>query len=379
MQKNEQSPKDWQIKKLGDIFTLSAGGDVDKSCFSENRDAEHPYPIFANALTNMGLYGYSSKYIVAEESITITGRGDIGKVFYRKGKYTPIVRLITAVPKTGISAKYMSYACAGIRFFNETTGVPQLTVPQAAWYKVPVPSLKEQEKIAEILGTWDYAIEKLIDLIAEKQTYKNALVQRILSRHCRLNGFYGVWTKKEFSEILDYEQPVAYLVDEVLEYDATKTPVLTANKAFVLGSTDDDCGIYNNGDCIIFDDFTTDSKYVTFRFKVKSSAIKILTPKSDQINLRFVYEQMKRIKYPIGGHKRYYLSEFQYLTILIPEYSEQCAIANVLMTADAEIDLLNQQLNVLKEQKQGLMQQLLTGKIRVSTKEDKQKNKRGLK
>lgn len=74
---------------------------------------------------------------------------------------------------------------------------------------------------------------------------------------------------------------------------------------------------------------------------------------------------MKRIKYPLGGHKRYYLSEYQYITISIPDTKEQQAIADVLSTADDEINLLNQKLEALKEQKKGLMQQLLTGQTRV--------------
>ena len=176
--------------------------------------------------------------------------------------------------------------------------------------------------------------------------------------------FSQPWKDCELSDLLDYEQPSKYIVNEILEYSKTKIPVLTANKAFILGSTDDISGIYAKGTCIIFDDFTTDIKYVDFPFKVKSSAIKILTSKKDVV-LKFVFEQMKRIKYPLGGHKRYYLSEYQYITISVPDISEQQAIANVLSTADDEIDLLNKKLTLFKEQKKGLMQQLLTGNIRV--------------
>lgn len=176
--------------------------------------------------------------------------------------------------------------------------------------------------------------------------------------------FSQPWKDCELSDLLDYEQPSKYIVNEILEYSKTKIPVLTANKAFILGSTDDISGIYAKGTCIIFDDFTTDIKYVDFPFKVKSSAIKILTSKKDVV-LKFVFEQMKRIKYPLGGHKRYYLSEYQYITISVPDISEQQAIADVLSTADDEIDLLNKKLILFKEQKKGLMQQLLTGNIRV--------------
>lgn len=231
--------------------------------------------------------------------------------------------------------------------------------------KFVVPPLEEQEKIAQILATWDSAIEQLTDLIAEKQHQKKALMQRLLTGKQRLPGFNKPWIEAELSDIITYEQPTKYLVTEVCKDGTDAVPVLTANKSFIVGYTKDKHGIYNKGICIIFDDFTTEVQYVNFAFKVKSSAIKILVKRSEQINLKFVYEQIKRIKRHIGGHKRYYLSEFQYNTIFLPELSEQKAIADVLMAADAEIDLLQQQLQAITEQKQGLMQQLLTGNIRV--------------
>ena len=129
-------PKGWREVRLGEIFELSAGGDIDKDNFSPTKDKIHKYPIYANALTNKGLYGYSTSYTIESDSITISGRGEIGRVFFREGKFTPIVRLITAIPLKGIDAKYMSYACSNINFKKESTGVPQLTVPQVALYRV---------------------------------------------------------------------------------------------------------------------------------------------------------------------------------------------------------------------------------------------------
>lgn len=127
---------------------------------------------------------------------------------------------------------------------------------------------------------------------------------------------------------------IKYLVDEIEKFDEEKIPVLTANKSFVLGSTSDRNGIYNQGNCIIFDDFTTDCKYVDFDFKVKSSAIKILTVKKGY-NLKLIFEKMQKINYPLGGHKRHYLSEYQYLPISIPPTTqEQGQIASVLSTCD---------------------------------------------
>ena len=119
------------------------------------------------------------------------------------------------------------------------------------------------------------------------------------------------WQIKKISDLLDYERPDKYIVKSTAYSDKYKTPVLTANKSFVLGFTDEDFGIYDNVPVIIFDDFTTDSKYVDFPFKVKSSAIKILKAKNKNVNLKFVYEKIKSIKFPVGNHKRYYISEYQ--------------------------------------------------------------------
>ena len=89
--------------------------------------------------------------------------------------------------------------------------------------------------------------------------------------------------------MLNYEQPSEYIVKSTEYSSEYKIPVLTANKAFILGYTDEEFGIYRKGECIILDDFTMDVKYVSFPFKVKSSAIKILTPKSG-VDLYFMFE-----------------------------------------------------------------------------------------
>ena len=191
----------WKFGKLSEFFNFSAGGDVDKDYFSETEDNLHPYPIYANALSNEGLYGYSSKYKIKEECITITARGDIGKVFYRTGNFTPIVRLITAIPTSNVNAKFMSYACSRIRFFNETTGIPQLTIPQVIWYKVAVPPLKEQEKIAGILTTWDNTIELLDRQIDLKNQQKKYLMQTLLTGNIRLSGFTAPWDEVKLGDI----------------------------------------------------------------------------------------------------------------------------------------------------------------------------------
>jgi type I restriction enzyme S subunit len=157
-------------------------------------------------------------------------------------------------------------------------------------------------------------------------------------------------------DILEYERPDKYIVSDT-NYQKDGIPVLTANKSFILGYTKENFGIYNNLPAIIFDDFTANSKFVDFPFKVKSSAIKILRPiKKD--NLRFIYELISQIKLDANEHKRYYISEYQKLSVPIPVIDEQQKIADCLCSLDDLIAAESQKLELLKEHKKGLMQRL---------------------
>ena len=164
------------------------------------------------------------------------------------------------------------------------------------------------------------------------------------------------WELTQLSDVLDYEQPGKYIVEDS-NYQSAGTPVLTANKGFVLGHTAETDGIYQHVPVIIFDDFTTDAKYVDFPFKVKSSAIKILTSRGED-ELRLVYELMSRIRFDSTQHKRYFISQYQYLKIPLPGKSEQQKITDCLGSLDDLIAAEGQKLDALRQHKQGLMQQL---------------------
>src|SRR5574343_108723 len=126
------------------------------------------------------------------------------------------------------------------------------------------------------------------------------------------------WEIKKIKDLLDFEQPTKYIAESSSYTPDGKTPVLTANKSFVLGYTNETDGVYSDTPAIIFDDFTTDSKYVDFPFKIKSSAIKILTNRDENTDLKFVYEIMKSFTFPIANHKRHYISQYQELDIVVP-------------------------------------------------------------
>ena len=130
------------------------------------------------------------------------------------------------------------------------------------------------------------------------------------------------WAKCQIRDILYYEQPTKYIVEDTNYNDKYKTPVLTAGKSFILGYTKELSGIYDNLPCIIFDDFTTESKFVDFPFKVKSSAMKILNANSS-INIKYVFYLMQLIQVNINTHKRYWISDYSKREIMIPSLNNQ--------------------------------------------------------
>ena len=193
----------------------------------------------------------------------------------------------------------------------------------------------------------------LIPLIKDWQSIKSAI----------RNSIYNTLIKKQtetvsFSDILEYEQPTKYIVNNT-EYSsiATLTPVLTANKAFILGYTDEANGIYQKGNCIIFDDFTMDVKYVTFPFKVKSSAIKILTTKKG-VNLLFIYEYLRWLNLSSEEHKRHYISEIGPMTINLPNIETQNRICHILEILSAKIHNTENLLYLINRQRKYLLQQM---------------------
>lgn len=180
----------------------------------------------------------------------------------------------------------------------------------------------------------------------------------------RFPEFEGEWEEKELENILEYERPDNYIVSDT-NYSKVGIPVLTANKSFILGYTEENEGVFKDIPVIIFDDFTTDKKYVDFPFKVKSSAIKILKTKKD--SLKFIYEAMSLIDFEATEHKRYYISAYQKIPLHIPSIAEQQKIADCLSSLDELIEARKEKIASLKAYKKGLLEQLFPDKVSKST------------
>lgn len=131
------------------------------------------------------------------------------------------------------------------------------------------------------------------------------------------------WKEYELGELLTYEQPTPYIVESTDYVDIYKTPVLTAGKSFILGYTNEENGVYKALPVIIFDDFTTANQYVDFCFKVKSSAMKILSANTSLVLPKFIYYRMQIIEFDHGTHKRYWIQQYSKIKVTVPSLPEQ--------------------------------------------------------
>ena len=224
-----------------------------------------------------------------------------------------------------------------------------------------LPPLAEQQRIVEEIERWF----KLIDIIEQGKADLQSSIKQAknkildLAIHGKLvpqdpndepasellkrinpkaeitcdNGHYPKlpkgWAIYRLEDIVEYEQPTAYIVKSTAYSDDYSTSVLTAGKSFIIGYTDETEGIYNNLPCIIFDDFTTASRLVDFPFKVKSSAMKILQV-NKVIDIEYVSLFMSITRLVGDTHKRYWISEYSKLEIPIPPQKEQKRIIRMI-------------------------------------------------
>lgn len=169
----------------------------------------------------------------------------------------------------------------------------------------------------------------------------------------------------ELGELLYYEQPTPYIVESTDYNDAYKTPVLTAGKSFILGYTDEKEGIYDQLPVIIFDDFTTASQYVNFKFKVKSSAMKILTPVTELVLPKYIYYRIQIIQFDHSTHKRYWIQQYSKIRVSIPPIPEQeCIVARIeelFSQLDAGVETLKKTKAQLAVYRQAVLKEAFEG------------------
>lgn len=374
-------PQQWGLPQIKDIASISSGSTPNRN------NSEYWNGNIAWVTTgelSSGHVNHTSELItvkaVKETKMRIYPQGTLLMAMYGQGKTRGTVAILeidaavnqacAAITVKDGKSKFLFYQLKNsyqdIRKLSNTGNQENLNADIIKTYQVPWAPDEEQERISTILTTQDKVIELKERRLAEKQRQKKYLMQQLLTGKKRLPGFLKSWKTVELGEIFNYIQPTAYLVKTTDYDDSYKTPVLTAGKTFILGYTNETEGVFTKVPVVIFDDFTTATKYVDFPFKVKSSAMKILTIK-DGLSIVFAYEAMQLIKFTVSGHERHWISKYSCLTIDIPDIEEQTAIAEVLSAADREIELLQQDIEQEKQKKKALMQLLLTGIVRVKT------------
>ena len=260
----------------------------------------------------------------------------------KKGEYDP--QYFNYLLRSPFARKRIIPMGAGAQHFN---------IGQEGLSKVKLhfANIEEQNKIGKMLSLLDERISIQSKIIDKLQSLIKGIRNDVFGKLRKNIGFNAV-----VGDVLDYEQPQSYIIEDT-EYTNEGTPVLTANKAFVLGYTLETDGIYDKGDCIIFDDFTLDCKYVDFPFKVKSSAIKILTAKNKEL-LHYTFEFLKYLDLSTEEHKRHYIAETQNQEFILPTEQMVKTIAHIFSILSLRMETAVKQRDEFEKQKQYLLRQM---------------------
>lgn len=182
---HEFNNKDWNIVYLEEVSKqMVSGGDAPKDHFSKEKTEKYRIPIYANAVADNGLYGYTDNATINEPSITIAARGSgTGFVSLRNDSFVPIVRLIVIIPNTElVKHEYLYYALRNINIEHNGTAIPQLTLPMIKKYCIPLPPLEEQKRIVAHLDSLSEKVYLLEEIYTKQISDCDELKQSLLAK-----------------------------------------------------------------------------------------------------------------------------------------------------------------------------------------------------
>ena len=390
-------PQEWEVMRLGDIVSITSG--ESPSLYHLKAEGKYPY-VKVEDLNNCEKYQESSREYSDDNNTTIKAGSIIfpkrgasilnNKVRIAAKDIQMDSNMMAITPHTTIVDTEFLY----IRILHErlyriadTSSIPQINNKHIIPYKIAVPPLAEQRKIAEVLGVWDEAIEKQARLIEKLALRKRGLMQRLLSAKLRLPGFSEPWQKVKLGEIcervtrknIEDNQNVMTISAQrgfVAQTDFFNKSVASETlESYYLVFKDEFCynKSYSNGYPMgaikrlsEADKAVVTSLYICFNVKPETNT------NIDYLSYYFDNGGLNRGLTKIaneGGRAHGLLNvtpkDFFGLSFEIPSLKEQTAIAEVLIAADREIELAKEKLERLRRQKRGLMQQLLSGKKRV--------------
>lgn len=394
-------PNEWNVKKLGDLVSITSG--ESPSLYLLKNQGKYPYvkvedmnlcEKYQNQSRN---YSNEEKGIIKKGSIIFPKRG--AAILNNKVRIAHIdiqmdSNMMAILPKKNIIwGEYLYYNIVFEKLFKiaDTSTIPQINNKHIIPYKIPLPPLPEQQKIAKILGTWDKAIEMQTQLIKKLELRKKGLMQQLLTGKKRLPGFSDPWKEVRLGNIGSPYNGLSGKNKENFESgDARFIPYINIflNERIDINNLESvEIGIEEHQNKVKYGDifFTVssetpnevgmasvlleplDNTYLnSFCFGYRLNDFLTLSPFFATYLFRAEY--FRHCMYILAqGSTRFNISksDVMNLKINIPSIAEQTTIAEVLTAADREIELAQQKFELLRQQKRGLMQQLLTGKKRV--------------
>ena len=385
-------PDDWKVVPLGEVFAFAAAGDLQTECSSREMTADNVYPIFSNAIENHGLYGYTSCPRYDGNAITITGRGTLGHAEYRDKRFDAIIRLIILTPKVDVDCRFVTYWVNHSHPFHfEITSIPQLTVPQVSSTKALFPPLSEQKRIAAVLGNVDKLIDNLSRQIEKKRRVKQGVMQDLLTGKKRLPGFTGEWVEKKIAKCAMVKARIGWQGLTTAEYLIDGLYYLVNGTNIENGRVNWNTCYYVNenryqqdkyiqlkiGDVLVSKDGTIGKvAYVDkmSRPATLNSGVFVIRSVDESLNQEYLARVFlskwfaRFIDKITAGSTIVHLYQKDIVNFefpIPPTLAEQNAIAKVLGDMDVEIAKLEAKFEKYRQLKQGLMNDLLTGKVRI--------------
>ena len=364
-------PKDWEVKKLGEIAKIKHGRDQ-KSI--EVKDGI--YPILGTG----GEIGRTNSFLYDKPSVLIGRKGTIDKPKYMDTPFWTVDTLFYTELSDTIVPKWLFNLFQTINWYhyNEASGVPSLSGSNISAIKLPIPPLPEQQKIAEILSTWDNAIDNCKKIIKKLKKRNKGLAQQLLTGKTRVKGFEDMkWTELKANKIFKSHTDKTHNGDlEILSATQERGVIPRSMNNIDIKFDENSLGTYKKveiGDFVIsLRSFQGGIEYSEYEGIVSPAytILKEILPISKSFyKVYFKTEtfinRLNTIIYGIRDGKQISFGDFSTLNLPYPSIEEQEAITLILNASNEELKQYEQKLANLQLQKKGLMQQLLTGKVRV--------------
>ena len=360
----------WEQRKFSDeADEIIAGGDIDKDKAVENGK----YPIYANALTNDGVVGYyEDEYRVKAPAVTVTGRGEVGHAQARTIDFTPVVRLLSVKSKHDVY--FLENAINNHKVVQESTGVPQLTVPQLGSYQISFPSsLDEEAKIGELFHKLDHLITLHQRKYDALKSMKKTLLSKMFPKNgedvpeIRFKGFTDAWEQRKLGALVQFVNGRAYKQEELLDvgkYKVVRVGNFNTNEKWYFSDLELETDKYmDNGDLLYL--WATSFGPVIWQGEKAIFHYHIWKLKNfESLDKKYLYSFLEWDKHKISqntnGSTMVHITKnmIEQRDIEYPTKSEQYRIGSLLESVDNLITLHQRKLDELKNMKKTLLQQM---------------------